>query len=76
MISYIQINKVKFIETRLILQQISLNLDLFGRNEGNFKQKKKKKILFQGMLSSKFVNGGLHLLTHSWIAPYCYTILM
>ena len=75
MISYIQINKVKFIETRLILQQISLNLDLFGRNEGNFKEKKKK-ILFQGMLSSKFVNGGLHLLTHSWIAPYCYTILM
>ena len=75
MISYIQINKVKFIETRLILQQISLNLDLFGRNEGNFKEKKKK-ILFQGMLSSKFVNGGLHLLTHSWIAPDCYTILM
>ena len=73
MISYIQINKVKFIETRLILQQISLNLDLFGRNEGNFKE---KKILFQGMLNSKFVNGGLHLLTHSWIAPYCYTILM
>ena len=41
MISYIQINKVKFIETRLILQQISLNLDLFDRNEGDFKEKKK-----------------------------------
>ena len=42
MISYIQINKVKFIETRLILQQISLNLDLFDRNEGDFKEKKKR----------------------------------
>ena len=44
-----------FFETRHILQQISLNLDTFGRNEGNFGEKKIT-------LNPGFVIGGLYLL--------------
>ena len=43
-----------FFEIRHVLQQISLNLDTFGRNEGNFGEKK-------SMLIHSYVNGGLYL---------------
>lgn len=41
--SYLNI-RPSFFEIRLILQQISLNLNICGRNEGNFRD---KKITFQ-----------------------------
>ena len=51
--SYIDYQTRVFFETRHILQQISLNLDTFGRNEGNFGEKKI-------ILNPSFVNGGLY----------------
>ena len=55
MINYINYQTRFFFETRHILQQISLNLDTFGRNEGNFGEKKIT-------LNPGFVIGGLYLL--------------
>ena len=41
MINYSYINyQVKFLKLDLFCKQISLNLGIFGRNEGNFGEKK------------------------------------
>ena len=59
--SYIDYQTRVFFETRHILQQISLNLDTFGRNEGNFRG---KNIIFQYVLNLSFVTGIQYILTH------------
>ena len=51
--SYIDYQTRVFFETRHILQQIGLNLDTFGRNEGNFGE---KKVIFQWLLNSSSVS--------------------
>ena len=55
----------------LFCKQISFNLDIFSRNQGNFRE---KKIMFQSMLNPNFVNGVLHLVIHfpdsSLLLPY------
>ena len=47
----------KLVRTDLFCKQASLNLVIFDKNEGNFREKK----IFQKNVKSQFVNGGLHL---------------
>ena len=58
MINYGYINhQTKLGRTDLFCKQTSLNLVIFDKNEGNFREKK----IFQKNVKSQFVNGGLHL---------------
>ena len=52
----IKIIRPKSVRTDLFCKQTSLNLVIFNKNKGNYKEKKK----FQNA-KSQFVNGGLHL---------------
>ena len=52
----IKIIRPKSVRTDLFCKQTSLNLVIFDRNEGNFREKK----MFQNV-KYQFVNGGLHL---------------
>ena len=52
----IKIIRQKSVRTDLFCKQISLNLVMFNKNKGNFKEKK----IFQNV-KYQFVNGGLHL---------------
>ena len=52
----IKIIRPKSVRTDLFSKQTSLNLVIFDKNEGNFKEKK----IFQNV-KYQFVNGGLHL---------------
>ena len=52
----IQIIRLKLVRTDLFCKQASLNLVIFNKNKGNYKEKK----IFQNF-KSRFVNGGLHL---------------
>ena len=52
----IKIIKPKLVRTDLFCKQTSLNLVIFNKNKGNFKEKK----IFQNV-KYQFVNGGLHL---------------
>ena len=45
------------LKTDLFYKQTSLNLAVFDKNEGNFREKK----IFQKNVKSQFVNGGLHV---------------
>ena len=45
-------NQANFIEIRIIFRQISINLAIFGRNKGNFRE---ERIMFQWILSSSVV---------------------
>ena len=68
----IKIIRPKSVRTDLFSKQISLNLVIFDKNEGNFKEKK----IFQNV-KYQFVNGGLHLVRLiSWIILCCYVMLM
>ena len=53
----IKITRPKLVRTDLFCKQTSLNLIIFDKNEGNFREKK----IFQKNVKSQFVNGGLHL---------------
>ena len=72
-INYGHINhQTKLGRTDLFCKQTSLNLVIFDKNEGNFREKK----IFQKMLNP-FFNGGLHLVRLiSWVVICCYVILM
>ena len=60
-------------KTDLFCKQTSLNLVVFDKNEGNFREKK----IFQKNVKSQFVNGGLHVVRLiSQIVLCCYVILM
>ena len=52
----IKIIRPKSVKTDLFCKQTSLNLVIFNKNKGNYKEKK----IFQN-IKSQFVNGGLHL---------------
>ena len=52
----IKIIRQKSVRTDLFCKQTSLNLVMFNKNKGNFKEKK----IFQNV-KYQFVNGGLHL---------------
>ena len=52
----IKIIRPKSVKTDLFCKQTSLNLVIFNKNKGNFKEKKR----FQNV-KYQFVNGGLHL---------------
>ena len=52
----IKIIRPKSVRTDLFCKQTSLNLVMFNKNKGNFKEKK----IFQNV-KYQFVNGGLHL---------------
>ena len=52
----IKIIRPKSVKTDLFCKQTSLNLVIFNKNKGNFKEKK----VFRNV-KSQFVNGGLHL---------------
>ena len=52
----IKIIRPKSVSTDLFCKQTSLNLVIFNKNKGNFKEKK----IFQNV-KYQFVNGGLHL---------------
>ena len=52
----IEIIRPKSVRTDLFCKQTSLNLVIFNKNKGNFKEKK----IFQNV-KYQFVNGGLHL---------------
>ena len=52
----IKIIRPKSVRTDLFCKQTSLNLGIFNKNKGNYKEKK----IFQN-IKSQFVNGGLHL---------------
>ena len=52
----IKIIRPKSVRTDLFCKQTSLNLVIFNKNKGNFKEKE----IFQNV-KSQFVNGGLHL---------------
>ena len=52
----IKIIRPKSVRTDLFCKQTSLNLVMFNKNKGNFKEKK----IFQNV-KSQFVNGDLHL---------------
>ena len=52
----IKIIRPKLVRTDLFSKQTSLNLVIFNKNKGNFKEKK----IFQNV-KYQFVNGGLHL---------------
>ena len=52
----IEIIRPKSVRTDLFCKQTSLNLVIFNKNKGNYKEKK----IFQNF-KSQFVNGGLHL---------------
>ena len=53
----IKIIRLKLVRTDLFCKQTSLNLVIFNKNKGNFKEKKK---IFRNV-KYQFVNGGLHL---------------
>ena len=53
----IKIIRPKSVRTDLFCKQTSLNLVIFNKNKGNFKEKKK---IFQNV-KYQFVNGDLHL---------------
>ena len=53
----IKIIRPKLVRTDLFCKQTSLNLVIFNKNKGNFKEKKK---IFRNV-KYQFVNGGLHL---------------
>ena len=64
---YINHHQPKSIETRPIIQ-ISLNLFIFGKNDGDFRGNKDVSV----NVKSHFVNGGLYLLRLiSWIVLCC-----
>ena len=68
----IKIIRPKLVRTDLFCKQTSLNLVIFNKNKGNFKEKE----IFQNV-KSQFVNGGLHLVRLiSWIVLCCSVILM
>ena len=52
----IKIIRPKSVRTDRFCKQTSLNLVIFNKNKGNFKEKE----IFQNV-KSQFVNGGLHL---------------
>ena len=52
----IKIIRPKSVRTDLFCKQTSLNLVIFNKNKGNFKEKK----IFQNV-KCQFVNGGMHL---------------
>ena len=52
----IKIIRPKLVKTDLFCKQTSLNLVIFNKSKGNFKEKK----IFQNV-KFQFVNGGLHL---------------
>ena len=52
----IKIIRPKSVRTDLFCKQTSLNLGIFNKNKGNFKEKK----IFQNV-KYQFVNGGLHV---------------
>ena len=52
----ILIIRPNIVGTDLFYKQTSLNLVIFNKNKGNFKEKE----IFQNV-KSQFVNGGLHL---------------
>ena len=52
----IEIIRPKSVRTDLFCKQTSLNLVIFNKNKGNFKEKE----IFQNV-KSQFVNGGLYL---------------
>ena len=52
----IKIIRLKSVRTDLFCKQTSLNLVIFNKNKGNFKEEK----IFQNV-KYQFVNGGLHL---------------
>ena len=52
----IKIIRPKLVRTDLFCEQTSLNLVIFNKNKGSFKEKK----IFQNV-KYQFVNGGLHL---------------
>ena len=52
----IKIIRPKSVKTDLFCKQTSLNLVIFSKNKGKFKEKK----IFQNV-KYQFVNGGLHL---------------
>ena len=54
----IKIIRPKSVRTDLFCKQTSLNLVIFNKNKGNFREKK----IFQNV-KYQFVNGGLHLVT-------------
>ena len=59
--------------TDLFCKQTSLNLVVFDKNEGNFREKKD----ISKNVKSQFVNGGLHVVRLiSWIVLCCCVILM
>ena len=61
------------LKTDLFYKQTSLNLVVFDKNEGNFREKK----IFQKNVKSQFVNRGLHVVRLiSRIVLCCYVILM
>ena len=68
MINYGYTNhQAKFIATRPILQT-SLNLVIFGKNDGDFRREKDVSM----NVKSQFINGGLYLLRLiSWIVLCC-----
>ena len=53
----IKIIRPKSVKTDLFCKQTSLNLVIFNKNKGNFKEKKK---IFRNV-KYQFVNRGLHL---------------
>ena len=53
----IKIIRPKSVRTALFCKQTSLDLVIFNKNKGNFKEKKK---IFRNV-KYQFVNGGLHL---------------
>ena len=53
----IKIIRPKLVRIDLFCKQTSLNLVIFNKNKGNFKEKKK---IFRNV-KYQFVNGGLHL---------------
>ena len=52
----IKLIRPKSVRTDLFCKQTSLNLVIFNKNKGNFKEKK----IFQNV-KYQFVNGGLHV---------------
>ena len=69
----IEIIRPKSVRTDLFYKQTSLNLVLFNKNMGNFKEK-----IFQNV-KYQFVNGDLPMEVVrliSWIILCCYVILM
>ena len=59
-IMVIKIIRPKSVRTDLFCKQTSLNLVIFNKNKGNFKEKK----IFRNV-KSQFVNGGLPLISSS-----------